>query len=240
VVSHAAVACGVADLALIPAVKLRMSEVSQYITTKLAEMRRQQFHYDEDSRHDLRGSPHALILMAETAIPDDVEELIENDMKLPDKERVIRLEFEELEEISRYIQNGRRVYGQTPDALRTGGLKIVSRVLQSEIKKMGRSSVLANRDAKVESTDEFKVFTMNSVTSCGPRAEQRRHRIRSPSYRLAVDNALAGYTDFMISQWLTEFVLVPLQLVVWPASASRRNFWKSVLDSTGQPLFGRL
>lgn len=31
---------------------------------------------------------------------------------------------------------------------------------------------------------------------------------------LAVDNALAGYKDFMISQWLTEYVLVPLRLVV--------------------------
>ena len=55
---------------------------------------------------------------------------------------------------------------------------------------------------------------------------------------LAVDNALAGYTDFMISQWLTEFVLVPLCLV-----GNRKKsipvhgmFWKQVVSSTGQPL----
>lgn len=55
---------------------------------------------------------------------------------------------------------------------------------------------------------------------------------------LAVDNALAGYTDFMISQWLTEFVLVPLRLV-----GNRQKsipvhgmFWKQVVSSTGQPL----
>jgi len=30
---------------------------------------------------------------------------------------------------------------------------------------------------------------------------------------MAVHNALARYTDFMISQWLTEYVLVPLKLV---------------------------
>jgi len=54
---------------------------------------------------------------------------------------------------------------------------------------------------------------------------------------LAVDNALAGYTDFMISQWLTEYVLVPLELVagrhkrIPPAGI----FWKQVVRSTGQP-----
>ena len=54
---------------------------------------------------------------------------------------------------------------------------------------------------------------------------------------LAVDNALAGYTDFMISQWLTEYVLVPLELV-----AGRQKhvppmgiLWKQVVASTGQP-----
>ena len=31
---------------------------------------------------------------------------------------------------------------------------------------------------------------------------------------LAVDSAMAGYTDVIVSQWLTEFVLVPLELVV--------------------------
>ncbi len=55
---------------------------------------------------------------------------------------------------------------------------------------------------------------------------------------LAVDNALAGFTDFMISQWLTEFVLVPLELV---AGGRKRVptggiFWKQVVASTGQPI----
>lgn len=59
---------------------------------------------------------------------------------------------------------------------------------------------------------------------------------------LAVDNALAGYTDFMISQWLTEYVLVPLALV----TEKRRQktippdgiFWKQVVSSTGQLFIG--
>jgi 6-phosphofructokinase 1 len=56
---------------------------------------------------------------------------------------------------------------------------------------------------------------------------------------LAVDNALAGYTDFMVSQWLTSYVLVPLELV---ANRHKRLsptsiFWKRVVNSIGQPSF---
>ena len=55
---------------------------------------------------------------------------------------------------------------------------------------------------------------------------------------LAVDNALAGYTSFMISQWLTEFVLVPTSLVIEGKKSLPVNgmFWKQVVSSTGQPL----
>jgi len=52
-----------------------------------------------------------------------------------------------------------------------------------------------------------------------------------------VHNALAGFTDFMISQWLTEYVLVPLKLVVLGRKRipSSGIFWKSVLAKTRQP-----
>jgi len=55
---------------------------------------------------------------------------------------------------------------------------------------------------------------------------------------LAVDNALAGYTDCMVSQWLTEYVLVPLSLVDAGTKCIPINgmFWKQVVCSTGQPL----
>ncbi len=55
---------------------------------------------------------------------------------------------------------------------------------------------------------------------------------------LAVDNVLAGYTDFMISQWLTEYVLVPLELVAENQKhvPSGGMFWKQVVQSTGQPV----
>jgi hypothetical protein len=54
---------------------------------------------------------------------------------------------------------------------------------------------------------------------------------------LAVDNAMAGYTDFMISQWLTEYVVVPLSLVVLGRKRIPRRgiFWQSVLAKTRQP-----
>jgi len=64
---------------------------------------------------------------------------------------------------------------------------------------------------------------------------------------LAVHNALAGFTDFMISQWLTEYVLVPLRLIAEEFDTVGRRltkkipphgiFWTTVLNNTGQPSF---
>jgi 6-phosphofructokinase 1 len=214
VVSHAALASGVVDLALIPEIGFSMRKVADYIKGRLFGQLR-------------RGSPYGLVLMSETAIPTDVKELMDADRRRDPKNRVLRLEQEEEEEILRYIANKRRVRGQTPDALRTGGLKIVSRILQYEIKKMEPRNYWT----------EYRVFT-----------NEPRHLLRSlePSSSdiifghrlgcLAVDNAIAGFTDFMVSQWLTEFALVPLRLV----SLGRKRvpgegiFWRSVLDSTGQ------
>jgi hypothetical protein len=47
---------------------------------------------------------------------------------------------------------------------------------------------------------------------------------------------MAGYTDFMVSQWLTEYVLVPLPLVVLGRKRVpiKGVFWKSVVAKTGQ------
>lgn len=65
---------------------------------------------------------------------------------------------------------------------------------------------------------------------------------------LAVHNALAGFTGFMISQWLTEYVLVPLRLVAEqmdPKNGKRLTkkippggiFWTTVISATGQHSF---
>jgi 6-phosphofructokinase len=54
---------------------------------------------------------------------------------------------------------------------------------------------------------------------------------------LAVDAAMAGYTDCMISQWLTEFAIVPLDLVVLGRKRipPKGMFWNSVAAKTRQP-----
>ncbi len=128
----------------------------------------------------------------------------------------------------------RRVFGQTPDELRTASLKIVSLVLDVD--------TLLHPSRRKEGTNlarhNHQIFT-----------SEPRHLIRviPPSChdiitadrmgRLAVDGAMAGYHDFMISQWLTEFVLVPLPLVVLGRKRVPHDgiFWKSVIASTGQP-----
>jgi 6-phosphofructokinase len=131
--------------------------------------------------------------------------------------------------LERFLKEGRRVRGQTPDQLRTAGLKIISKVLEDRIRRELRPT---------EYWDHFRVIT-----------NEPRHLIRSipPSVTdvifgerlgaLAVDNAMAGYSDFMVSQWLTEFVLVPLPLVVLGRKRVPTNgiFWKSVLSKTEQP-----
>jgi 6-phosphofructokinase 1 len=54
---------------------------------------------------------------------------------------------------------------------------------------------------------------------------------------LAVDNALAGYTGFMMTQWQMHFALVPLPLVVGVIRRVLTSgpFWREVVASTGQP-----
>jgi 6-phosphofructokinase 1 len=202
VVSHAALAGGGCDLVLIPEIEFNMKETSRYVTNKL--------------RGKGPGSG-CVILMAETAIPQDVDTLIE------DSE--IGLDDNEKKEIREFLLNNRRVHGQTPQDLRAAGLKIVSRVLQREIRKMKGP------------WKDYRVFT-----------NEPRHLIRAiaPSVQdvifgkrlgtLAVDNAMAGYADFMISQWMTEFVLIPLSLVVLGRKRVPRDgiFWKSVVATTGQ------
>ena len=58
---------------------------------------------------------------------------------------------------------------------------------------------------------------------------------------LAVDNALAGFTGFVVTRWLSRFVLVPLRHVANRAKKidTEELFWRQVVDSTGQPEFAK-
>lgn len=216
VASHAGLASGLCDAVLIPEVPYTMAGLFAHVSGALMRRFRE-------------GSPHALIIMAETAIPSDADKYILDDSQDAKNSLGVRLSADEKREVEDFIRNKRRVSGQTPDSLRTGGLRIVKGVLEKMIEKTMQPN---------DYWGSFRVFT-----------SEPRHLIRSvsPSVSdvifaerlgaLAVDNAMAGYTDFMVSQWLTEFVLVPLELVVLGRKRVPRKgiFWKSVLASTGQP-----
>jgi 6-phosphofructokinase 1 len=127
----------------------------------------------------------------------------------------------------------------------------------------GVGTVLGKEKIKIEGkrvnrdnfVDQFTKAITGHVRDAHGRAvavfvNQPRHHIRAVPANahdhiycerlgaLAVDNALAGYTDFMVSQWLTEYVLVPLHLVEVGQKSIPVNgmFWKQVISSTGQPL----
>jgi 6-phosphofructokinase 1 len=174
--------------------------------------------------------PHGIVVMAETAIPTDADLYLTDDKN---SEFFVHLTDEEKSAINEFTglrKNHRRIQGQTRDELRSAGLKIVSQGLEKALKK-------DSSGRPMREWENFRVF-----------CNEPRHLLRAipPSCldiifgqrlgTLAVDDALAGFTDFMISQWLTEYVLVPLEL----ASLGRKRipqegiFWKSVLAKTRQ------
>ncbi|MBI3800800.1 MAG: 6-phosphofructokinase [Deltaproteobacteria bacterium] len=89
VVSHVALASGVCMAALIPEVEFSMDGLSRYIREK-------QLTAQDWSMTDI--GPHGLIVMAETAIPQDVEDYIDNP-KYPD----LGLEEKEKEAIRKFV-----------------------------------------------------------------------------------------------------------------------------------------
>jgi 6-phosphofructokinase 1 len=210
VVSHVALGSGVCDAALIPEVPFSLQKLSEYMRDVLR------------GRHGAQSNemPHGLIVMAETAIPTDFESYLYNSD--------IALSSQEQAAVRRFIEDGRRVRGQTPDLLRSAALKLVSRVLERDIRGMGSWEYSSHY------WGSFRVF-----------ANEPRHIVRSSAPTvvdailaqrlgtLAVDSAMAGYSDFMVSQWLTEYVLVPLPLVVLGRKRVPQEgiFWKSVVAS---------
>lgn len=243
VVSHAVVAssAGNCDVALIPEVPFSMIGLARHLKSRICRR--------------ARLIPDSLIVMAETAIPLDVmcyaardRDALSELRDLTPKERaaIDRFDPEELGlsreerralgEFTELRDAGQRIEGQTSDALRRAGLKIVTAVLP---RLLPEARVGQHGDPNWEPEwRNLRIF-----------ANEPRHLLRAipPSTAdiimaqrlgsLAVDNAMAGYTDFMISQWLTEFVLVPLELVVLGRKRipQRGIFWKSVLAKTGQP-----
>jgi 6-phosphofructokinase len=221
VVSHAALGSNVCDLALIPEMKFTMKDVCHYIGRRLKERR------NDDA-------PCGVIVVAETAIPTDYSEYV--------RESYVGLDEKERHALEEFHKNNRRVIGQTPDALRSGGFKIICRVLQEFIKQeLGAGKPM--RPPMDQHLDPDPYWTGYRVLASEP-----RHIVRSvaPSVTdvalgirlgtMAVDMAMAGYTDCMVSQWLTEYVVVPLKLVVLGRKTVPLSgiFWKTVVAKTRQ------
>ena len=209
VVTHAVAASGVCDLFLIPEAPFKMKGISGYMTDRLKR------RYEASEGLE---STYGLIVMAETAIPLDAEDYLED----PN----VGLTEEEKSEIRSFLKK-RRLFGQTPDALRSGGLKLVSRVLQQNIRTM-----------EGDYWQRFRVFTnepRHLIRAIPPSSSDIifGHRLGS----LAVDCAMAGYTDFMISQWMTEYVMVPLRTVTLGRKRIPKDgiFYNSARARTGQP-----
>jgi len=221
VVSHAVLASKgrLCDAALIPEMRFSMSKLAEHMRKKIRARGVQRV-----ARNPWALLPGGLVVMAETAVPDDAMDYSKDpDVALTGKEQAA------LEEYCRLRDEKKRIQGQTNEHLRSAGLKIVSRVL---------ARLLQDTFRKVGDPDwaKLRVFT-----------NEPRHQLRAipPSCTdiifgnrlgtLAVDNAMAGFTDFMISQWLTEYVLVPLKLVVLGRKRIPDGmFWQSVRGKTDQ------
>ncbi|ACF46356.1 phosphofructokinase [Prosthecochloris aestuarii DSM 271] len=218
VVSHAALASNMCDLALIPELEFSMHDVCEYMGAKLQER-----------RNKPNTSPYGLIVMAETAIPSDFMDYIDN--------KNVGLTEDEITALHHFNVNNRKVIGQTPDHLRNAGLKIVSKILETYI----------NQRLSIEYNDnywkKYRVFTnapRHIVRSVEPSTNDVAYGIRLGT--MAVDMAMAGYTDCIVSQWLTEYVAVPLELVTLGRKEVPLDgiFWKTVIAKTGQIEFESL
>lgn len=249
VISHAvlASAAGHCDLALIPEVKFSLLGIAQ--------------HLEEQINHRNEPIPRGLLVMAETAVPEDAiwyldEAIIPEEYKawflektrtLPEelaqrhgdditavrkklKSELTPDEIREILEFQKIREKGKRIQGQTNDYLRRAGLKMVMKGLEAILQRRPNRGVVQWQDLRMVANEPRHLVRAIPPSTSDIIMAQRLGT-------LAVDNAMAGYTDFMISQWLTEYVLVPLKLVVLGRKRIPESgvFWKSVLSKTHQP-----
>jgi len=233
VVSHAALGSNVCDLALIPELTFKMRDLCKYMGELISERLS-----SAKQNNMVNHSPYALIVISEIAIPEDFEDYINVEY--------VGLTPDEKNELKRFKRNKRKVLGQTPDALRSAGLKLVSKVLQKYIKEVmgkGDKNALGPELSSLppgtpaDYWKNFRVVTnepRHLIRSMKPTVSDVAYGVRLGT--MAVDMALAGYTDCMVSQWLTEYVVVPLKLVVLGRKQVPQEgiFWRTVVSKTGQ------
>ena len=201
-----------------------------------------------------RKFPHGLVVMAENAVPQDALECL--GLKTPhrglelecpgltDAYNKIAAQFQlskndklEILAFADRQQQGQRTEGQTSDTVRKLGLRIMAEAIPVFLRQRDLLPIQPYFGWGEPNWDKLRVV-----------CSEPRHLVRAlePSTSdiitgqrlglLAVDAAMAGYTDCMISQWLTEFALVPLELVVLGRKRipPQGMFWKSVISKTGQ------
>jgi 6-phosphofructokinase len=105
----------------------------------------------------------------------------------------------------------------------------------------------AIRDALIQAGQtEYHVFgnqPQHFIRSVAPNSHDQVYCRRLAD--MVVDSCLGGYTNFMISSWLTEYVIVPLAFSAqggltdegYKTFPTRGVFWRTVLGSTQQPDF---
>ena len=136
---------------------------------------------------------------------------------------------------------------------RTGGVVVVAEgvrklFVERKVKMMGKD---VDNDRFVQQVATFlqkdylsdsrrrKVTTFinrprHQIRAIAPNAFDRTYCERLGA--MAVESGLAGYTGCMVSNWLNEYVLVPLSLACAKRSLALGGlFWKQVVMSTGQP-----
>jgi 6-phosphofructokinase len=254
VVSHAvlAAATGHTTLALIPEMDFSVIGVALYLKRRLWDAARPSKADSTDPAAPIDPRiPHGLIVMAETAIPVDARECLGLCLeKAPDDLRhfyqalseKIRASEEEKEALRDFFDRGRRVQGQTSDDLRSLGIKILREALPILIKSPELNNFIPDPPGPpgCEEPDWGKLRMVRNEPRYLVRALEPSTSDIINGQRLgllAVDAAMAGYTDCMISQWLTEFAIVPLDLVVLGRKRIPPNgmFWNSVVAKTHQP-----
>ncbi len=109
--------------------------------------------------------------------------------------------------------------------------------------RMQKALQTALESAELERCSVFGNRPRHVIRSVPPNSHDQVYCRRLAD--MAVDNCLAGYTNFMISSWLTEYVLVPLKFSAkgaltkggYKTFPTGGIFWRTVLSSTGQPSF---
>lgn len=158
------------------------------------------------------GRENGIIVLAETAVPQDIDEYL----KIIEVKQL--LTPAEIKAINDRKGNKHTIDCHVNDDLRSGVVKVIAWAVENEANKR----VFINEPRHL--LRSIPPSTIDIITA-------------SRLGTLAVDNAMAGFYGFMISQWLTEFCLIPFELVVLGRKRIPPDgiFFKSVIKKTGQP-----